>query len=395
MNSRDALRSCLVCDSTEKRVIYRQPLVVPESGCAYSGYDVAVCGDCGFVYADNVVSQQALDSYYAGPTKVAQALVRCGDPEGDVERLNNSVRNVAACAGRQARILDIGCGTGRLLALLKEAGYGRLAGIDQSPVAAEIARDKYALDVRVASVFDYPERNFDCVTLCHVLEHIFDVHELLLRIYGLLNEGGVVYIEVPDVHQFARFADPASSGTWVYIRDLATHLSPEHINFFSPVSMRNLMTRFGFEEVFCESQPLGVVASAWRRRPRTLDREGERVFLDYTAQTEKLQSRTREILEELARSGEEVLVWGAGLHTQRLLGTGELKRVNIRAFVDADPVYRGTLLAGRPIISPAQVAEIGDHPPIVISSWKAQAAIANAIATAGLPNRTILLYPSR
>ena len=54
----------------------------------------------------------------------------------------------------------------------------------------------------------------------------------------------------------------------------------------------------------------------------------------------------------VAESGREILVWGAGLHTQRLLATGGLDRANIRAFIDRDPIYHGATLAGRPIIAP-------------------------------------------
>ena len=52
----------------------------------------------------------------------------------------------------------------------------------------------------------------------------------------------------------------------MYLRDLYTHFTPEHVNFFSLVSLRNLMLRHGFDEVRCETHPLGVIASVWRRR---------------------------------------------------------------------------------------------------------------------------------
>jgi hypothetical protein len=101
------------------------------------------------------------------------------------------------------------------------------------------------------------------------------------------------------------------------------------------------------------------------------------------------------VIQRVAESGEEVLVWGAGLHTQRLLGTGHLGRVNITAYVDSDPSYCGAQLAGKRIISPDEIPALRGSPAILISSWKSQSQIEKAIRSRGLPNRTILLYSNR
>jgi hypothetical protein len=106
-----------------------------------------------------------------------------------------------------------------------------------------------------------------------------------------------------------------------------------------------------------------------------------------------MQKGALERIAQLAESGVEVLVWGAGLHTQRLLASGGLARVNIRGFIDSDPAYQGTVLAGKPVLKPEEIAPVGGCPPIVISSWKAQGAILRTMQSMGLPNRPILLYP--
>jgi hypothetical protein len=67
-------------------------------------------------------------------------------------------------------------------------------------------------------------------------------------------------LEMAHLWQDCRFADPQSPGEWMYLRDLYTHFTPEHVNFFSLVSLRNLMLRHGFDEVRCEAHPLGVIA---------------------------------------------------------------------------------------------------------------------------------------
>lgn len=388
-------RACSVCECTGKKVLFRQPLILPEGRCTYVGYDIVACSSCGFLYADTESSQASLDSHYAGPTKVAQALTEVGEPPEDVVRLDNSAHHVMRFLKPEARVLDVGCGTGRLLSLLKTAGFRLVCGIDQSSAAAHIAHTKYGVEVHEGSIFDYSGGGFDCITACHVLEHIVDVGGFVRRLGTLLGDDGTVYFEVPDAHQFDRFVDPSAGEDWIYIRDLFTHFAPEHVNFFSTVSLRNLMKRMGFEEIYCESHQLGVIVSAWRLCSLVVDDKASEVLVQYAADSQELQKEALRAIQCVAESGEEVLVWGAGLHTQRLLGSGNLGSVNIRAYVDSDPSYRGTQLAGKPIIGPDEIPTLNGSPPILISSWKSQSQIEKAIRSRGLPNRTIILYSNR
>lgn len=388
-------RNCAVCESAEKRTTFRQPLVVPVGRCTYAGYDVVTCSRCGFIYADTGMLQDALDQHYAGPTKVAQSLTEDGEAEGDLPRLDNTLKALMPLAKPGDRIFDVGCGAGRLLGLLKQNGFPQVSGIDQSPAAAEIARTKYDVPVIVGSIFDYQEHEFDLVTTCHVLEHIKDLSAFLLCLRGLIGESGVLYVEVPNASDFSRFADPDAPQEWIYIRDLYTHFTPEHVNFFSPTSLRNLMTRFGFEKVFCNADTLGVITSAWRRRPILVDTHTESEVALYAQKSEELQADALRIIQQWAISGREILVWGAGLHTQRLLSSSDLGKANIMAFVDGDPSYQGGELAARPIIAPGEIGSIANQPPILISSWKSQGAIVQATKNRRIPNELILLYKNR
>ena len=393
--SRSASRPCAICESPHKRLLFAQPLVTPEGACSYGGYDIVVCERCGFIYADNVLEQSALDAYYAGPTKVAQSLRETGETEANAIRVANTAGIIRRYLKPEHSLLDIGCGAGRLLEILKSAGFSRVSGLDPSPAAAAIARSRCGVPVAEGSIFDFEGGAYDFLAACHVLEHIVNLPAFLRRIYGLLGDGGMVYIEVPDAGQFERFTDPGSAGDWIYIRDLFTHFAPEHLNFFSTVSLRNLMTRVGFEEALCEPHPLGVIASVWKRRAMPKDAASESAVLRYAAASAAMQEGAVERIRALADSGLEVVVWGAGLHTQRLLASGGLARVNIRQFIDSDPTYQGRTLAGKPITAPGEIVKVPGCPPILISSWKAQSAIRKAVDSMRLPNRPILLYPER
>ena len=174
----------------------------------------------------------------------------------------------------------------------------------------------------------------------------------------------------------------------MYLRDLYTHFTPEHVNFFSLVSLRNLMLRHGFDEVRCEAHPLGVIASVWRRRSIVTDTNTAKEVVAYAAASRRIQQSALDTIRDLVRSGDPILVWGAGLHTQRLL-TGELTRANIQAFIDSDAAYRGTTLAGKPILAPGEVVS---GLPILVSSYRSEDKIVQYARSAGIQNRMITLY---
>lgn len=98
------------------------------------------------------------------------------------------------------RILDLGTGDGRLLALVRrQHPEAQAVAVDFSPAMLEAARKRFAGDSRVTVVdhnMDFPLpllAKFDAVISSFAIHHL--VHErkrvLYAEIYGLLNAGGV------------------------------------------------------------------------------------------------------------------------------------------------------------------------------------------------------------
>src|SRR5436305_7190412 len=73
-----------------------------------------------------------------------------------------------------ARILDAGCGSGRMLQELER--YGRVWGIELDPQAAEVARSRGHGEVSVGSLEQLPweAHSFDLITCLDVIEHTPD-----------------------------------------------------------------------------------------------------------------------------------------------------------------------------------------------------------------------------
>ena len=389
-------RPCPVCDSFCSRLLSRQAFEQLSAVHLLDGYDLVICDDCGAAFADQIPAQPVFDAYYHALSKYDLEYRGGKGSDYDDQRFREIAATVSQRVPRkQARILEIGCATGRLLALLKELGYENVQGVDPSPGCARAAAELYGVGVRTGSLFDIPDPEvpFDVVILVGVMEHIRDLDAAVTRLRQLLSSRGLLYVAVPDAANFARQkAAPFQE------------FSPEHINFFSSTSLANLLQRRGFlrigEGSFFLEQSRGTFCSSIYGvfektgeppQPVVPDEESERGLTEYLRESEAAEAAVGVQLARLASSGRPILVWGTGAHTQRLLAEGGLAAVNITAFVDSNPKYSGRRLHGIPILPPAALARTTE--PILISSYAAQHDIARQIREdLKLGNDLILLY---
>jgi hypothetical protein len=65
--------------------------------------------------------------------------------------------------------------------------------------------------------------------------------------------------------------------------------------------------------------------------------------------------RVRALIRQAAGSREDLIVWGVGAHTLRLLATGGLDPARVSLFVDSNPNYQRQELCGVPVASPAEL----------------------------------------
>ncbi|MCB0536469.1 MAG: class I SAM-dependent methyltransferase [Bacteroidetes bacterium] len=101
---------------------------------------------------------------------------------------------------KQAKIIDLGCGYGRVLKFLFEEGYRNLYGIDSSSKLIERAKTYFPnADYSISSILELDtSTKFDCVLLCGVLEYFYsdDERSSITNIaFDLLSENGFVFIE--------------------------------------------------------------------------------------------------------------------------------------------------------------------------------------------------------
>ncbi|HEX4337598.1 MAG TPA: class I SAM-dependent methyltransferase [Polyangiaceae bacterium] len=153
------------------------------------------------------------------------------------------------------RILDVGCGDGRFLEVLRDFGSKEweLVGVDFDPAAVERCRAR-GFTAHAKRVEDMEGENgtFDAVVMLQLIEHVEDPVVIARRVFSLLRPGGVFVVETPnlagwDYHLFRK-------------RWWGHYHFPRHWNLFSKESLETMLERAGF--VIDRTEQL-ISTSAW------------------------------------------------------------------------------------------------------------------------------------
>jgi len=149
------------------------------------------------------------------------------------------------------RALDVGCGSGQFLALLKKHGW-ETAGVDVSAAAAAAAERAYGISVTVGEIAACrPEHGrFDFINMSHVIEHMYDPLAGLRSAKELLSRGGEIYVETPN----AASHNSKVMGSYWYPWD-----APRHLYLFDPVTLRLLARNAGLVMRRLETREMGQV----------------------------------------------------------------------------------------------------------------------------------------
>ena len=115
------------------------------------------------------------------------------------------LRHIAPRFAPSPRLLDIGCGTGANLPMLREAvgESGRVVGLDFSPLALAHAQAELSnlpdLGLSQGDAMQLPFKGgvADCVTMLDVLEHLRDDRRALCEVARVLQPGGALILTVP------------------------------------------------------------------------------------------------------------------------------------------------------------------------------------------------------
>jgi SAM-dependent methyltransferase len=235
---------CSVCGSDEVT-----PLAVGEDFEYRTSPDAFLavqCHCCGLVYLNPRPAMAELDRIYPADYHAFDFSVDRYGFVYQVRRRLEAKRLLQACRGLgpTARIIDVGCGDGFHLKLLKDFGdkTWQLEGIDMSDRAAEVGQ-RQGLTIHRGTVqsVNLPQGSYDLAFMIATIEHVDHPNEVLAAVRSLLKPGGrvVIVTDNTDTFDFQLFKG----------RHWGGYHFPRHWNLFNPNTIRRLAQTTDMEVV--------------------------------------------------------------------------------------------------------------------------------------------------
>lgn len=140
----------------------------------------------------------------------------------------------------RGRLLEIGIGNGNFIRAAQRSGY-ECMGVEASRGLVASFNRKSSIPVFVGYLEEFvaknPAERFDVLIMNHVLEHIPDPLAALKSIRGLLKDGGIAHIAVPNIAAWE-----ANLQGW-------NCYEPYHLFYFAPQTLSALAKRAGFNVI--------------------------------------------------------------------------------------------------------------------------------------------------
>ena len=352
-------RECLICSNNRSSIMHEENFreIIGINRLNYI-HTVRICEKCGFVYVSPTIAENELADYYAYMSLYDMSLYEFTDHNSLSQRINRYQRIFAfvhdyikKSQQELSYILDIGCSTGYLLSLFKTNGY-KVLGIDPSSKCKEIALQEYGVNIRTGTLDTIPIQNekYDVIILSHVLEHIVDLSNFILKLKSILSPKGLIYIEVPDIQN---------------INLPFGYFSFEHVNYFSKSSLKNLMAKNGLSpEAFgrsCnknegENFPFAIYGIFKNdTESKLLINNDYELTMESIEKYKKIESDNKfsEKFDSIFMNYDKIAIFGGGTHTSRILS--QLKDeyfAKITAIFDNDPKKNSTSINGIKVYSP-------------------------------------------
>lgn len=156
--------------------------------------------------------------------------------------LAETIHRILAKAGSR-KLLDIGCGTGKLIGYLRQKGYD-CYGIDPMTEAIRMARQHNPprkIIKATGTRLPFAANSFDAVISISVIEHIppKKTRTFLGEMHRVVKKGGTVFLVTPNYASPFRYIQKEK---WFGYSD------PTHVQFFTPRSLSRILHEDGFRD---------------------------------------------------------------------------------------------------------------------------------------------------
>ena len=314
-------RCCPVCETTDVAVVQQGV----EGGKVHGkAADVSVlrCAACDLDFLDTWDDAPRAFAFYAHDDYVYVPDVDDAVAAGTFDEYAYYLDRVRPFLNAKTRVLDIGCGDGRFLRMVRPHA-GTVIGTEMTPALVSRLRAE-GFEIWDRALEQMPATQpFDVVCLHAVLEHVPNVLAFLLDLKRFLHEGSQLFLTVPhgldpltsyyDVEEYRRF----------YYREY-------HFYYFTARSLERLLDRAGYRAE-CSAAMMASMTNHFHWLHR---REKQRGRGEFTAVT--LPAPVRRATAPSGRAFTDILGEVDDFYRRRLVEAGIGDLLHCRATPVAD-----------------------------------------------------------
>ena len=197
------------------------------------------CPMCGCMFVDPYPSRE-LNRAFQGLEAVERLAKEDEERRGYFQRRLDRLEKRLGKDHREARLLEVGCGSGVLLQEALSRGW-RAEAIELSVELAAMARKKNPTATVITGDIQNQEPSgalFDAIISLDVLEHVHTPMTMIENCRELIQPGGLLMLQTPNTRSLrSRIQGPR----WNML------VPDQHLNLFSPDALRVLLTTVGFD----------------------------------------------------------------------------------------------------------------------------------------------------
>ena len=180
------IRTCPVCGSKNYTSIFSK-----------EGGTYVKCQDCTMVYLNPVFTDEAIIDYYQTNHTEQSEVVESDTDNFYTNIYNGGIHTIKQNNPNLSNILDVGCSSGTFLDLAKQQNLTTY-GVELNKAEFEFVKKKGHIvfnELLEKITFD---TKFDAITMWDVFEHIIDGEFYLHTMKNLLDENGVIFLQIPS-----------------------------------------------------------------------------------------------------------------------------------------------------------------------------------------------------
>ena len=198
------------------------------------------CRKCRFVFTNDLPKMDKIGEYYRSENYISHSNSNKGliNIAYKIVRSFTLGQKTKLLGKAEGKLLEIGSGTGELLANCEKEGWECL-GVEPEEVARKAAFQNHGLKLKTSiDDLSLQENSLDRIMLWHVLEHVPNLHQAIVKFKSWLKKDGLLFIAVPN-HK--------SWDAKHYKENWAAYDVPRHLYHFDKGSLNKLMNQHGLK----------------------------------------------------------------------------------------------------------------------------------------------------